>query len=280
MCLQLLSASPDNRQAIKLKNKIEQLVEKKNTETVDNDIKNLNHLWREEKYAELVAKLQVLYGYTPNYPKLVKLLTKAQKLLQQQQIKQTNTYISDVVAKMKSLASEKKFDEAIKHEPLLQAYIPTKPELKKVIFDIRRKYVKHLLIEKKDFLASDKYKEIIEFIEQLRQIDPTYLKTTQLSKNYRQKYLASQSNQEKEYIFQGLENLKTLFFKQKYDKTIAGAKELLQSHPNNKDAANLLKKSIAKREKIMTLELISQIETNFNNFKKQIKTNPQKFVKL
>lgn len=280
LCIQLINADPDNTKAIRLKQKIEKKVEKENQLKIDIEIEKLSPLWKNKQYIEIIQKLQELLKYAPNYQKIKSLLEKANKKAAAKQKDEINNFITEKISEAKQLASSKNFSDALLIEPQLQRYKNSHPIIEKIFSKIRTNYADFELKQHATLLNSQQHKDIIDFLDELIKKAPNYLKLKKIKSRHLANYLTNQQTQQKEYLFQGIEDIKTLYQKKKYDKVIKATQELLQIDKTNSKAQVFQNKAIKKQERIMQKEITKQIKSEYIENKALYKTNKSNFIKL
>ncbi len=280
LCIQLINADPDNTKAIRLKQKIEKKVEKENQLKIDIELEKLNPLWKKQQYIEIIQKLQELLKYAPNYQRIKTLLEKANKKAAVKQQSEINNFITTKISEAKQLASIKNFSDALIIESQLQRYKNSHPIIEKTFSKIRINYADFELKQHTTLLNSKQHKDIIDFLDKLIKKAPDYLKLKKIKSRHLANYLTSQQTQQKEYLFQGIEDIKTLYQKKKYDKVIKATQELLQIDKTNPQAKDLQRKAIKKQERIMQKEISNQIKSDYIEGKALYKSDKSNFIKL
>lgn len=265
----ILQQDPENTTITRLFNKAQKLLEQQNTRIVDQKITTIKPLIAKSLFKEALKQLQELLNYTPNHQKLHSLIQEVQAQYHQQQQNLATDFIQQTLSQLQIAIQNNDDTQFFSQEALVHKFLENAPSLRAKLIDLRHQLIDQKLQAKEEFLNSDKFEQILEFITELQKIEPEYQNLKELQTAIKNRYLLQKENQEKEYIFQGNENIKTLYQKEKYDKAITAAKEILAFDKGNKQAKNLLQKSINKQNKEMNTEVASKIKQNFPDLQKK-----------
>ncbi len=278
-CNEILNKYPDNKDFYDLKERIESEVEKRNLQALEDKLKELKSLWKEEKFTEIIAELRNLRKTMPNNKKLENELKKAQEAYREQVLK-----------------LQKKFLK--KQRENLEEILRTSPEkLPKVLFQLQKnnlenkeilsltkeyqeKIIDKKLSEKSQLLGSEKFRDIEHLIEDLKKIDPTSDKLKKLEQKLRSEKVSKQGEEKKEYVYKGKQNLETLIKLHKYDKAIKAAEEILEVNPQDSSTKKALEKAKSLYY-IQTRDLtIKEIDQEKQNLKNSYKKNKEDFIRI
>lgn len=276
----ILQQDPENTTITRLFNKAQKLLEQQNTRIVDQKITTIKPLIAKSLFKEALKQLQELLNYTPNHQKLHSLIQEVQAQYHQQQQNLATDFIQQTLSQLQIAIQNNDDTQFFSQEALVHKFLENAPSLRAKLIDLRHQLIDQKLQAKEEFLNSDKFEQILEFITELQKIEPEYQNLKELQTAIKNRYLLQKENQEKEYIFQGNENIKTLYQKEKYDKAITAAKEILAFDKGNKQAKNLLQKSINKQNKEMNTEVASKIKQNFPDLQKKQQADQKQFITL
>lgn len=279
-CLEVLQFDPDNIRIIRFKNIIEKKVKNINKNAIKEDLKNLQSLWKEEKYEEYLRHLKELEPYIIDYPPLKDIILKAQSVYQKQVRKQQEAYYRSTIADIQKLMQEQKFQEALRDAEKLRILNVQEKELKNFIAKIRTDWVEMELKKNKHLLESQKYEDILLFYQNLLRIDSKSQKLKKLIESTKNKYMVFRIQEKRELIYKGLEKMKTLYQLQKYQRTMEAAKEILNIDPQNKEARKFFVKAEYKMARSIDKELLIQMRSAQKQMKEQYKKTKKDIIKI
>lgn len=279
-CLEVLRVDPQNLKVIKIKNKIERIVQKKNRKSIKGDLKKLQPLWNEKKYEELLENLNQLAPYTEDYPPLRKIIHKAQHKYEKQISADQNQYFNETIAYIDGLKQQKKYEEAYREAERLKILNIHSKKIQKYIAQLRKEWIDHKIESAKSLLDSDKYEDIIVFLQGLRQIDAKSEKVINLINSVKKRYEIYKIEQKRDFIYTTLEKVRTLYQKRKYYKALQAAEVVIDIVPGNQKAKSLYLKSKKKHEKNVTKELFKQMNESRKQIENDRQKNKDKFVRI
>ncbi|MFA6917324.1 MAG: hypothetical protein WC285_00605 [Candidatus Gracilibacteria bacterium] len=278
LCNAILSRYP-TAEFEKLRRLIEKESEKANEEIVNEKLGELDPLWDDEKYAEILNGIRNLQKYAPNSQKLKDLYAKAQKLYLDQVEKLKKQFHKEQSKKLTRFLNED--PEGLMSELYkLERTNPGNVEVTEIVKDFRGKLIHKKITEKKELFDSDKYDVIQSFIDSLKKIDGKNEEIAELEKSMKQKKADNLIKEHKEFIFKGESYLETLVRLKKFSEAIKVAQEILSVDSNNKEAKKLLKKARNEYFNQTKDRSAEMIETDFEKLKKEYKEDKNKFVKI
>jgi tetratricopeptide (TPR) repeat protein len=279
-CLEMLRFDPENLKIIHLKNKIEKNVKKNNKKSIKSDIEKLKPLWSEHKYEELLQNLKKLEPYIKDYPGIKSLILKATKKYENSlRSEQEKEYLEET-KKVEELKGNHKYQEALLIAEKLRIIGIHTPELKKIILKIRTQWIHHEMDENRFLLNGTKYEDALLFLQRLLKIDQTSEKVKSSIEETKKAYKAYKIEEKKEFIYKGLENIRTLYQLKKFEKAYEACGEILEIDPQNKSALSFQNLSSKKAQKIIDNEVITQMIANQKNLKSEFKTNKKSFIRI
>ncbi|MBD3328410.1 hypothetical protein GF340_03840 [Candidatus Peregrinibacteria bacterium] len=249
LCIQILNNDPDNIAFIRLKNRIEKKVQKINVKAIKNDMALLKPLYREKKYEELLENLKELEPYIQFYPPLKKFIIKVQQKYSENVHNKQKHYYEDQVKHIKELIEKKQFQKAIRDAQKLRILKVKEDELKKLIDDLRTKWIDHELAKNKELLSSDKYEDILLKLHKIAKIDHSNAKLKRLIEQFKKKNAKHNIESRKEFLHEGFAKLKQLMKKKKYVTAQKVAREIIDIKPKSRKAHHYLKKAQRKSSK-------------------------------
>lgn len=175
-CLEILRFDPENLKIIRLKNKIEKQVKKINIQAIKQDLKNIQPLWKEKKYDELLEHLKELEPYRRDYKPLDDFIKKVQKAYIAEVGEQRKEYFSDELKHIDILLKEHKYQEAIRTAQKLRITNVNNAEVKKKVTEIKKEWVDHELKTNGKLLNSDKFEDALLKAQQIKKLIQTLQK--------------------------------------------------------------------------------------------------------
>ncbi len=279
-CLEILRFDPENVKIIRLKNKIEKIVKKINVKSIREDIIKLDPLWREKKYGELLEYLKKLEPYVIDYPKIRTLIIKAQKAYKWQLLDEQEKEFLQEMEKIKKLAAESKYQEAVRLAEKLRILRLHEDQLISFLNNVRKEWIDHELQQNRGLTDSEKYEDILLFYQGLLRIDSRSAKVKNLMEKTKKTYQMYKIEQKREFIYKELDKIKTLFQLKRYVPVIEVAESLLEIDPFNKEARFYYDKAKYKSERISSREIYKQMKSARKQIKQEMKKNRKSIVRL
>ena len=280
ICLEVLRSDPENLKVINLKNQIEKNVKKANQQAIEDDIKQLEPLWKEKKYAELLEHFKQLEPYMKDFPKLRTLILKAKKLYEEELSQGLEQKYQGELARINELLKAKNFKEALFAAEKLREMDIHYPDVKKLQAKVRADWIDTEIEANKILLSGEKYENILLFYQKLLKIDPDSVKVKNLIEQTQKTYGSTRRDDKKEFLYKALEQMHTLYQLKKYEKTVQVCAEILAIDPDNKMVQDFQKKSEKKAQNVINKEVIEQILTNQKGLADEAKANPGEFIKI
>jgi len=237
-----LQRNHDDLQAIKFYQKLKTAVYRLNLKKVKDSIKNVNFMWKQKRYKDLLHLYLQLRQYAPNYAPLQKLIQKASKYYQAeiktQQGNSDNTIIQNVEGylKTKNYTQALQFlEEAIKKDL-------NNPLFQKLLIETKRKIIDSKLKANKRKLKQISIANAHDFIKKLYELEPTYYKIQKLYSNWHLKLKDYYKNSKSIYEKEAKLKIKILFNTKEYEKALRASQELQKVNNKSKTARQFLKK--------------------------------------
>ncbi|MFA7685596.1 MAG: hypothetical protein WCX95_02250 [Candidatus Gracilibacteria bacterium] len=279
LCNAISSRYPDDRDFKKMTITIQDEAEKANESMIDTKLEEMDPLWDQEKYQEILNGIKYLLRYSPNHKKLQNLYKKAQEL-----------YTKQITTLKKQFQKEQseKLERFLENDPeklinelyTLERTNPGNTDVMAMTKIFREKLVSKRIAEKKDLIYSDKYDVIETFIESLKKIDEKNTEITKLEKLIKQRKVDNFMEQRKEFVYKGENYLGTLIRLKKYAEAIKVAQELLTIDKNDKEVLSLFEKAKDLYFKQTRDQTVLAIEKNSTNLKAEYQASKENFIKI
>lgn len=280
LCLKVLEIVPDDENVLSLKRKIEDAVENYNIHLIDKQIDSLQHLWKEERYQEIVNALQELYKVAPHYGRLEKLLAEAEEKFRDQMGNKMKDSLKNYENELDQLFSQGFYTEAIEKINATEKIHPKEEKLRKIHLSIKDRIIGKKLKEKETLMNSDKYEEIVNFLYRLNYLHPSSKKVQKFLRKYRKELLNSQLEGKRDFIFRSKENIKNLILLEKYEFAIEACEDLLKIDPRNLFAKKTILSSEAKLKRFLREAMYQQITEQTEELKKEYGEHAQNFIRI
>lgn len=279
-CLEVLRFDPENLKIIHLKNKIEKQVKKINKKAIKSDIDKLKPLWNERKYKELLLNLKQLEPYLHDYPALKPLILKATRKYEEQMKDEMEITYRNETKTVADLMEQKRFQEALQIAEKLRIMGLHTTQLKKLIASVRSRWIQYELETNKVLLSGTKYEDALLMYQKILKIDPESAQLKTLIEQTKKAYSAFKIEEKKEFIYKGLENIRTLYQLKKYEKAYEACSEILEVDPQNKNALSFQKKAGSRAQKLINNEVLAQMIANQKTLRSEYKADKKSFIRL
>jgi len=279
-CMEVLRFDPQNIKIIKLKNKIEKKVKKHNIVAIKEDIKTLKPLLKEKKFKELLKHLKGLEPYIEEYTPLKKFIIKSQRLYEKQKKQEEIIKLQSTKQQIDKYIKDKKFKDALREAETLRLLHIKQKEIKQIITKVKEYWVDKELQDNKKLLSTERFEDILLYLQGLIKITGQYKKLNNLIKNYKKKRQEQLIEEKKDFIYTGTERIKTLLQLKKFDKAADASKEILEIDPANKKVRKIYLSASRKEIKRLNRKLLRQIIKSKKEIKKEYKKNKKDYIKL
>jgi len=267
ICLEILRADPGNKKFFEYKLKIEKEVKNSNHKAIVHDLERIEPLYNEQKYEEYLSELRKLQAYSKDFPEISEKIIKGQKALEKYLQKSQGEYLNELLRQINQLRKDKKYQEALDICEKIKNLKGIEYNTEKLSKDIKHELSENEIQEHQSLLNTTKYEDIILFLIQSLNKDPSNSNLKRLLAQKKHEYLLFKIDTKKDYIYKTLEEIKTLYLMKKYDKMIELSENILQINPNDKSALSYKNKAKKKLQKRIDTEIKQQIINNYNNFK-------------
>jgi tetratricopeptide (TPR) repeat protein len=279
-CLEILRFDPENVKIIRLKHKIENAVKKINRDAIVQDIRNLDPLWKEKKYEELLGYLKKLQPYAVDFPKISTLIIKATKAYKRQLLTLQEDFLKQEIKRISDMGAEGKYAEAVKSADKLLSQQFDDQRIRNLLAKLKNDWIESELQQNRGLTDSEKYEDILLFYQGLVHIDGKSEKIKRLIENVKRKYQVFRIQQRRELIYKQLEKIKTLFQMGRFEQVMALTEEILDVDPQNKEARFFLKKASKKAEKMLDKTILIQMKSARTQLKSEMKANRKNFTRI
>lgn len=279
LCKEILMKYPEEKRFMKIRAKIEEATAEENERIIKEKLEELNPLWKEEKYSQILKTLKELLQVDPNNLKMKKLYQEAEiayrkqfEKLQEKFNKEQNERLTNLLNTNPVILMEELY--------VLEKENPANENVKKLVADFRDKLIAKKIKEKKELLDSAKYDAIENFIQELRKIDKYNGRIQDVEKQIKEKKFGTEMDQTKEFVYSGEKHLDTLMKLGKYDKAIKVAEEILAVNRNNTNVRNILQKANDKYSKQLRNLALDSIQDHFQELKTKYSQDKSSFIRL
>lgn len=280
LCLEVLEKDPDDSDMLRLVNLIEQKVQEENEKHLDQVLADLQPLWQEEKYLEIIQKLNEVKKYSKEYPPLIAAISKAESKYRGLLEKREEADLGQIKKELEQLFVEKDLDKVIERCLEIDGSSLKNKALQDLSKAMKINVIDVQLEEKKDFLRSDKYDEILNFLGNLKNISPGYEKLLNLIEEIRLRKINNVSAEREEVSFQAVDHVKDLLRLEKYEEAYLAAQELVVFNPNSKLAQGLLQQADVKFNALLHDQTAQQIKDSLPKLKEDYRTNKDDYTTI
>ncbi|KKU80455.1 MAG: hypothetical protein UY05_C0007G0007 [Candidatus Peregrinibacteria bacterium GW2011_GWA2_47_7] len=279
-CQELLKVDPYNPKTLKLLEKVEEKMVKKNEEMVEKDIKATGHLWDEGKYEELREIYAKLYQYAPHYEKLQVLIGKIEQKLLEKNEQQQKIFLTSAVDAIKKAIREKHFGEAIQACNELLSMDKSNAAVGQLLQEAKYLLVDEKLRENEHIVDSGDYGAALHLYESLRSIDPSHAKLQALIADAVTHLEEKKKIQKKIDINEGTARVKELFEAQEYEKVLKACEDSMVLDPHNVVARLYHQKAQNIMEAENDIAVLKKIKETLPTLKTAYQQKQGSFIKI
>ncbi len=275
----LIALYPDNEKLYELKREIERRVDIQNKSVIEQKVSAIKPLWEKMDYTEILRELKTILEFDPNNSKVKKLFAEAQEKYRKQVEQLQQKFEKEKQSRFSELLKSD-HDALIDELNVLEQGNPGNAKVHQLIKKYRCAVISAKIKEKSELLSSDKFREINEFLNSLKKIDPDCPEIAEIENKIKIHTRTEHLEEKKEYVYKGREYLETLLKLRKYDKAMHVAGEILELDPTNAFAASALKKAKRKFSHENQNSTIEQISKNAPLIKEQYSASPSDFIRI
>lgn len=277
MCSELISKFPEEASYVQLLQRIEKEVEKENRGKIKQKLKELDPLWKEEKYGEIIRELQKILAIYPNHIETANLYEKAQKLYAQYVRKQQDSFEKEQRIRLGEMLKSNP-DMLIMELLELERNNAGNSQVQALIHEYRTAVIKKKIEEKRDLINSGKQPDLNNFINQLNKIEDGNIETKKVLDQIEKSLAQKQFESEKEYLYENKQHINNLLKLKKYDKALQAIRELLDKYPKDTELRSMLNSTKKKSFRQTKLLAVKAIEEKQKSFREEYKNNKADFI--
>jgi hypothetical protein len=279
ICQGFLQEYPNEDDLLMLAHGIEVQVDENNQKIVDEKLKDLAKLWKEEKYSEIITELKKLLKASPENSKLIEQFERAKSSYKKQVDTLQSNFFKGQRERLEKILRDQP-DELQSALYILESNNQNNLKIKALSKEYKDKLIKKRIKERSALLKSGKSEEISNFIQGLKKIDKENEELKKLEQSSKIQTHKSQLNKKEEYIYEGMTKFDDLMKLGEYDHAITVADEILKIEPKYQPAQKA-KKRAERNFYFHTKRLvIKEIAMLNKKQKKSYKENPSEFIKL
>ncbi|MBL4694228.1 hypothetical protein JKY72_02565 [Candidatus Gracilibacteria bacterium] len=276
---ELVTKHPDDKEFLALIQEVKEGAAKENNKLVEQKIKEVKPLIKENKYSEALVILKKLFSIAPNNPTLIKFYSKTQAQYQDYSKEIAEKFKVEKRASYDKLLAEDE-DKLLFELFNLEKNSPGNQNVLSLTKEYRDKIIKKKLELKKDLIYSDKFDDIQNLISQLQKIDPTNPEVVELEKTINFRLHGSQIDNKKEFVYRSSKYLVTLMQLKKYEEAIKVALEILDVNHKDELVLKILEKAENKFFTQSRKLAIESVKSKQAALKADYEKNKETFVKI
>lgn len=279
-CQELFKVNPYHRKLQKYLKKIEERILKQNEEKVEADIAGTLHLWKEERYNDLIKIYTKLYQYAPGYSRLQKLIQKLNEKLSEKERDERNDYVKRALFAMKQLYSEEKFADTIQACNELLTIDPLNRDVAEYLRKAKDNIIQEKLRDNERITEGADLERIVEFYESLLAIDPEHPTVKHLTLQVKAELAERKLLEAKIRLNESIVRMKDLFSKAAYEKVVQACEEIGRLDPGNLTAKIFRKKAERTIHIEIAHQMVQKLKDAWNALAPEYANNPGMFVKV
>jgi len=279
-CQELLKVNPYHRKVQKYLKEIEERIVKQNEKKVEADIEATMHLWKEERFDDLMKIYVRLYQYAPQHARLQKLIAKLNEKLSAQQKNVRGALIHESLAKIQTLLREEKFGDTIQAGNELLRVDPLNSEAAAYLKKAKNGLIEQKLKDGARITESADFDRQLEFFNSLLAIDPEHKEVKRLALRAQSHVAEQKMIAEKIHLNESVARMKELFKNGEYEMVLQSCEEIERLDPGNFTARVFRKKAkrtIRAEIEILTVKLLKE---TWKGMEPEYQKNPKGFVKM
>ncbi len=279
-CNEIINIDPENITFIKLRNKIEAEVKRHNQRSIEDELNKLEPLLRSHNYTEYLKQISPLQSYSEDFPIVRHKIIAAKKLLDSEYDERKTQVYQEEIKQIDTDFEHEHYEEALQRlDQLRKSNIQTE-QITKLEKKYKKKYLDIELRRNKRLLNSNKFEDIIIFLLKLRKLDPTDSKINSLIESTKESYRLFKIDNQKDYIFKTIEEVKTLYIRKEYDKVLILCARILEIDDKNSLTLSYQHKAESKIRKDSNAKIFKLINHNFKSFKNTSEYRDQNFISI
>lgn len=237
-----IQAYRDDEEAVKIYQKLKKQVYQTNLEKVKESIDSVKFMWKQKRYKDLLHLYLKLREYAPNYKPLQKLIQKAYKAAQKDELSKRDSIGKQIVETVDAYIKNKKYSEALQFLENTIMQDPNNPLLQKLLLETKHKIIDQKLAHNKSKLKKSAATESYDFIKKLYELEPNYYKTQQLYAEQYYKLKDYYKNQKFIFEKEAKKQITILFNTKEFEKALQASQELIRTNLQSKTAKKFIPK--------------------------------------
>lgn len=279
-CQELLKVNPYDKSVHKYLEEIQERILKENEKKVDADIESTMHLWKEEKFNELMEIYGKLYQYAPNHSRLIKLVQKLQEKMTEAQKTSQKDFLQKAVNAIKGLISDGKFGDAIQACNELLSLDPMNRKGKELLLEAKNRLIDQKLKENSRVVEGADFERALEFYNTLLAINPDNEKVKKLEETAKSHLGGKKELAGKIHLNESVDRMKQLFDAKEYEKVLQAAEEILRIEPGNLTAKIFMQKATATINKEIESKIVAKLKDAGAEAEKEYGKNTEAFIEI
>lgn len=279
---ELLEVDPKNREAQKLFEKAQKLLNREKMALIKTNFKKARALEKVQRYPEAYQISAKLNDFYPGLSRVTKLLKRlSQKILKQEKAKK-KTFVKQGFLTIKKLEKEGDFEKVIKVCAELSEVVPENKKLFKIDKKARLNFIDQKLKSnlQEKLLQKKEYEKLYLFYQKLYQVFPHHRKLRHLINQCEKLVIGRRREEKKEYIEESFRRIENLYQAQEFEKAILGAEELHHFTKGNRQAKKWLKKAKKANQKEIDQEVLRKLLELPEKLKLEYQEEQIKFVRV
>ncbi len=279
-CQELLKVNPYDKSVHKYLEKIQKLILEENVRKVDADIDSTMHLWKEEKYDELMQVYSRLYQYAPQYSRLIKLIEKLQNTITGQQKQSRQDFLEKALDAIKKLIKDGSFGDAIQACNELLSVDPLNGEAKEFLLAAKDHLIDQKLKENAGIIDSADFERALQFYNTLLSINPDNEKVKRLANTVESHLGGKKELAGKIHFNESIDRMKQLFDAKEYEKVLQACEEILRIDSGNLAAKFFIQKASATIKTEIEISIVKKLKEASAAITAEYVKDPAGFVKI
>lgn len=279
-CQELLKVNPYHRKVQKYLKEIEERIVEQNKKKVEADIDSTMHLWKEERFDDLMKIYTRLYQYAPHNTRLQKLIVKLNETLSEQQKNVRASVVHESLAKIGAFVNEQKFGDAIGTANELLRVDPLNSEAAAYLKKAKAGLIEQKLKDNRRIIDSADFERQLEFFGSLLAIDPEYKEVKRLALRARSHLAEQKLIAEKIHLNESVARMKELFNKAEYEMVLQSCEEIERLDPGNFTAQVFRKKAKRTMKAEIDVLAVKWLKEKGKEMEEEYMKNPKGFVRI
>lgn len=267
ICEKILSYAPENHEFLKLKLKIEKAVKEINQSSIKKELGKLEPLLHEQRFEEYLRQIAPLQSYVKDYPPIGQKILAAKKLMDDQYQKRKDAVFQEILNESKKNLTALDFQTSLQKLEQLRKTTYSLQKISSLEKKLRNNWIKQEIKLNRGLINSQKFEDIMIFLFSLKKINSANHEVTKLSNIIKKRYQLQKIENQKDFIFKTLEEIKNLYIRKRFDQCIELAEKILEIDSNNKQALKAFSQAKRQANHLSQKNLCKQIHENNQKFR-------------